>query len=138
MTAILAAVALTAAALGLNAWLVRTDTALDLITPEPVRVVQAFVAALAARRPESAATHLAHAEDNDLRDLASALRSRHGDYRFENGDARRQGEEANVRARLRTERDGTIERSFRLAREPRSRLWKITESDLGEARGDDR
>lgn len=131
MIPIVAALFLTAAALGADAWLVRTDKALDLVTPEPSKVVQGFVGALAAGRPEIAEHQLASETRADdaterLRAWAEALRARHGDFRFEDGEPQQDGDLAEVLARLRTARDGTLERRFRLARDPESRLWKIT------------
>jgi hypothetical protein len=133
MIPILATLALIAAALGLDAWLVRTDATADLVTPRPVRVVQSFVGALAAGRPAVAAELLADADgvrDAQLRALSAELRARHGAYRFADGVQRRSRDEAAVRARVRTERAGTLERPFRLARDPDTRLWRIVDFDL--------
>ena len=110
----------------------RTDTALDLVTPEPAKVVQGFVSMRAAGRPESAEHQFAtEARDGGaverLRAWAEALHERHGDFRFEDGEPQHDGDVAEVRARLRTARDGTVERRFRLVREADSRLWRIAD-----------
>ena len=133
MIPILATAAFTAAALGLDAWRVRTDATVDLVTPRPVRVVQSFVGALAAGRPAVAAELLADADgagEAQLRTLSAELRARHGAYRFAEGAQRRSHDVATVRARVRTERAGTIERPFRLVRDPDTRLWRIVDFDL--------
>ena len=130
MIAIIGAVLLTAVALAVNAWLVTTDRALELLTPAPEQVVHNVVAAVSAHRPESAATHLAAPLRNDaegwLARLDAELRRRHGDYRFEDADATRQGDSAEVRARLRSPDGDVASRRFMLARDPSTRLWKIT------------
>lgn len=124
MTAIVAALLVSAAALRLNVWLVRADRAVDLITPEPQRVVQSFVGALAAHRPESARGELAEdvRDAVEVRRLDAMLRARHGDYRFAGAETSREGEAATVRATLDTARDGPVEQRFRLARDRRTRL----------------
>ena len=128
MTAIIGALLLTAAALGLDAWLVATDRALDLLTPGPERVVHGLVGTLAARRPVSAATYVAEEPEAEarLRRLDDSLRARHGDYRFHHADVTRAGETAEVQARLRSSRGETFSRPFTLARDPATRLWKVT------------
>jgi hypothetical protein len=134
MTAILAALLLAAGALGLDAWLLRGDGAADVLTPTPEKVVQGFVGHLAARRPESAETLLAEpARDaravERMRAWAATLHARHGDFRFAEAETTRAGDAADVRASLRTARDGAVERHFQLRRDPRTRLWKITRFD---------
>ena len=135
MKPILAAVVITAIALGLNAALLRHDPVRDLLTPAPAKVVQGFVGATAAARSGVARNQLAsetraQVSDEALAARAEAFRARHGHYRYEGGDVRRNGEVAEVQARLRTERDGTVARTFRLARDPRTHLWKITDPGL--------
>jgi len=132
MTAIVAALLLTAGTVGLTAWLVHVETIADLLTPEPQRVVQSFVSALGAGRAESAAQHLA----TDARDATALARLRAAAtaaerLRFEDADAQREGDHAEVRAQLSTPRRPVVERRFRLVRQPDSRLWKITHFDLG-------
>ena len=133
MTAIVAALLLTAAAVGLDGWLLHSDRAADVLTPDPQRVVQNFVVTVAARRPEAATQYLA-AEDagtvRELRELGDALLAHHGDFRFADSEVERTGDTAEVRAHLRTARDKTLQRRFRLIRDPRTRLWKIAEFDL--------
>ena len=136
MTAIVAAIVLTAAALSLNAWLLRFEPAAGVLTPEPERVVQSFVGTVIARRPGAAEAYLAEdlressASADRLRSIGTELRARHGAVRFEDADTRRDGETAEVRVRLATTRDGVIERPFRLTRDPHSRLWKIADFHL--------
>jgi hypothetical protein len=129
MSAIVAVVLLTAAAVGLDAWLVWSGRALDILTPAPERVVQSFVGAIAAKRPNPAATHLARELRVDgaarVAALDAELRARHGGYRFEDADAEREGDGAVVRARLRTPRGESLEQVFALARDPETRVWKI-------------
>ena len=128
MTAIVAAFLVTATALGFNAWLLRNDAAADVLTPKPERVVQNFIGMLTARREQPAAqyvegngTHVAET----LKPVATTFRARHGFARVMSAETRREGDRAEVRARIRTTRDGTIERRFWLARDSRTRLWKI-------------
>jgi len=114
---------------------VRHDAALDMLTPEPARVVQSFIGALAARRPESAEQYLAPAAREPgsverLAAVADGLRARHGGFRFESGETDRQGDAAEVRATLATSRDGRVEQRFRLVRDADTRLWKIVDFDL--------
>jgi hypothetical protein len=130
MTAIIGALVLTAAALGVTGWLVTTDRALDLLTPGPERVVQTLVGTLAARRTGSAATQMAEEvridADARLKALDEALRARHGDYRFEDAAVTRRDGTAEVRAHLRSSRGETFSHPFTLVRDPAMRLWKIT------------
>ena len=135
MKAILAAVVLTMAAVGLDAWLLRSDGAADLLTPEPTRVVQAFIAALAANRPESARQYVVGGDQDAgaterLRRAADALRARVGRYRFDEAEARREGDTAEVAAHLRADRGAAMDRAFRLTRAPDTRLWKIAAFEL--------
>jgi hypothetical protein len=58
------------------------------------------------------------------------MRTRHQSVRFENADSERDGDTAEVRARLATSRDGILQRRFRLVRAPGSRSWKITHFEL--------
>jgi hypothetical protein len=127
MKAILTALALTFAGVAVTGVLVHQDTALDVLTPEPARVVQSFIGALAARRPVSAEQYLAEsvrtpAAITRLHELASEHR------RFEDASTERAGETARVRARLRAA-SSPDSREFDLARDPQSRLWKITRFD---------
>ena len=129
MSAIVAALALTLGALAVNGWLAHLDRGLDVLTPEPARVVQSFVGALAARRPASAAQQLAESARTAatiarLRELAAS--DERG--RFVDASTDRSGETAIVRARLRTAH-GIEVRDLALARDPDSRLWKITRFD---------
>ncbi|HYE89587.1 MAG TPA: hypothetical protein VEA38_01150 [Terriglobales bacterium] len=127
MKAILAALALTGAALGLDAALLRSDAAREVLVPDPVRVVQSVVGALAARRVETAHAHAdeSSVSEDDLAAWAAALRAEHGDFRFEDAVERRAGDAAEVRTRLHTERTKTVERTFRLTRDPSTDLWKV-------------
>jgi len=128
MTAILAALALTLGAFALDAALLRSETAREVLVPQPARVVQSVVGALAARRVETAHAHAdeASVSEDDLAAWAAALRAEHGEFRFEDAEERRTGDVTDVRARLRTERTTTLERTFRLTREPSTALWKVT------------
>jgi hypothetical protein len=132
---IVALVAITVIALGLDAGLLRHHRLRDLLTPDPAKVVQGFVGAIAAARPDVARRQLAdetraRLSAQELAARAAEFRARHGHYRFEDAGVRRRGDVAEVQARLRTERAGTVERRFRLVRESDTRLWKITEEDL--------
>ena len=131
MNAIVAAVLLTAAAVGLTAWLLPADTVADLLTPEPTRVVQSFVSALGAGRADSAEQHLAaSARDPETRARLRAAAA--GDrIRIEDADALRHGDAADVRAQISIGREPAVERRFRLVRDAGSRLWKITQFELG-------
>ena len=131
MTAIVAALLFTAAAVGLTASMLPHDTAADLLTPEPTRVVQSFVSALAARRAVSAEQYLA----KGARDAAALARLRAAAagerLRVEGADMLRHGDVADVRAQLSTGSQPAVERRFRLMRDAESRLWKITHFELG-------
>jgi hypothetical protein len=129
MKAIVAVVLLTAAAFGVTAWLVHGDRALSVLTPSPGRVVQTFVGALAAHRSGPAEAQLAEPvrEPALIQRLDRELRERHGDYRFAGAESTGDGERAEVRAELRTRRDGIIQRRFRLERDPRTRLWRVVD-----------
>jgi hypothetical protein len=127
MKAIVVAVLLTVGATAVVGWMLDGETASDLLTPEPERVVQSFVSALAARRAVSAEQHLApgvrHEETREkLRAAAAAER-----LRFEDANVLRHGDVADVHAQLSTPGQPRIERRFRLMRDAESRLWKITE-----------
>ena len=129
MKAIVGAILLTAAALGVTAWCVAGDRALEILTPRPERVVQNLVGTLAGKRPESAATQMAgDAADaaGRLRALDRTLRERHGDYRFADAQAVRRGDEADVRAELRSSRGERFAQRFALVRDSATRLWKVT------------
>ena len=135
MRAIFAAIAVAAIALTMNAALLRHEGVRELLVPAPAKVVQGFVGAVAARRPEIARTQLsreprAKLSAEALRARAAEFRDQHGDYRYESGDVHRSGDVADVQAHLRTKRDGTIIRTFRLVRDPETSLWKITEFSL--------
>jgi hypothetical protein len=130
MTAIVGALLLTVVALGVNAWLVSNDRALEILTPAPEQVVRGLVGALSAHRHASAATHLSDELRADaeapLAALDEELRSRSGDYQLHDAIASGDGDTAEVRAELRTSRGETFSHSFRLARDPDTRLWKVT------------
>ena len=135
MRAILAALAITAIALGANAVLLRHEGMRDLLVPGPAKVVQGFVGVMAARRPEVARNQLSREARTQLsaetlRTRAAEFRERHGDYRYEGADVQRTGDVASVRTRLRTTRDGTVVRTFRLVRDADTDLWKIAEFSL--------
>ena len=135
MRAILAALGITAIALVANAVLLRHEGVRDLLVPGPAKVVQGFVGVLAARRPEVARNQLSREARvllsvEALRARAAEFRERHGDYRYDGGDVQRNGDMADVRTRLRTKRDGTIVRTFRLVRDSDTNLWKIAEFSL--------
>jgi hypothetical protein len=130
MIAILAAIVLTAVAIGTNAWLLHADGAREMLTPDPPRVVQNFIGALSARRPAIAESHVAlevraGLSEDRLRAFASGLRARYGAFRFADATEERDGNTARVRAKLKTDRAGEIEVPFRLTRDPSTHLWKI-------------
>ena len=128
MIAILAAIVLTAVAIGTNACLLHANLAREILTPDPPRVVQNFIGALSARRSTIAEHQVApEAEMSEarLREFASELRTRHGEFRFADATEERDGDTARVRARLKTDKAGEITLPFRLTRDPSTHLWKI-------------
>jgi hypothetical protein len=131
MIAVFAAVLLTLAAVGANAWLLHANRARVILTTQPPRVVQNFVGALSANRPAIAHKLVDDGAQADLtterlRAFASELRARHGDFRFaEATEQSRQDHESSVRATLRTTRSGRIPLTCRLVRDPATQIWKI-------------
>jgi hypothetical protein len=84
MKAIVAALAPTLAALGVDVWFLRSEAAREVLVPSPSRVIQTFIGSLAAKRPEVAREHMAEAlrarvSRDDLRTWADDLRARHGE-----------------------------------------------------------
>jgi hypothetical protein len=130
MSAIVAAVLLTVGAVGFTAWLLPADTAADVLTPEPARVVQSFVSALAAGRAVSAEQYLAPSarEPETLARLYAAAAGAR--IRIQDADTLRHGDAADVRAQISIGREPAMERRFRLVRDAGSRLWKITQFEL--------
>jgi hypothetical protein len=118
------------AALALNFALVRARVALDLVTPSPEKTVQSFVTGLSAQRWEFARHQLDESARPDfppeeLERLDDRLRQRHGHYTFVGGSAERAPDHVSYRALIKTQRNGVLERAFRLERTPESALWKI-------------
>jgi len=130
MSAVLAAVMLTLAAVGANAWLLDRDATREILTPDPSRVVQNFVGAVAARRPSIARQYVAAHAAGDvptepLKAFASRLGVERERFRFVDATDTRHGDSASVRTRLRTSHGEDVELTFHLARDPSTQLWKI-------------
>lgn len=134
MKAIVATVGVTLAALALIAWLVTTEPGVELLTPDVHSVVQAFVMQLAINRPQQAHERLtedtrAHVTPERLATLGRAWRVDHGRFRLEDGKLERERDRATYRARIDTEKNGIVERTFELRRDTRTRLWQIEAFD---------
>lgn len=113
-------------------WLVLDRGVAEPLVPDPETVVQTFMTSLSARRYEPARQQLsddlrAQTSVADLRRLDDALRERYGAYAFELGGSGQQaGDRATYRARVDTERGGTVTPAFELERSAGTGLWEIT------------
>ena len=124
------AAAVTLVALAVNAWLVTSGVALDVVVPTPERVVRGFVTTLAAGRPEQAREALsepAKAETpvDHLRRIDQGLHDRFGTYLVMPLETVVRQDAATTGARLQPGRGRPVHVTFPLVRETSSRLWKI-------------
>lgn len=123
-------VALVLGALALDRLALSTSFGADVLTPTPERTAQIFVTSVAAHRPEQARARLTAAAREQwsagrLRDLDRAWRERDGDYRMVEGEAAARGDRVVLRARFKTARRGSVERTFVLERDADTALWRI-------------